>query len=305
VRRADLQALAHHFLGKKLNWRIKARIFHLLSVLPFGFWAHYEIQRLITREIPRNAETLDALLSAAKRIASASRLTPAQLCTAHFLEIGSGRDLAVAIALRMLGVGKVTCTDINSLAKLPMIRHAINHFAARLTVPAPRISSWRDLAGFGIDYLAPQDLRLARINARTIDCFYSVDTLEHIPTSDLVKVLEAAARMLTRDGMSIHLIDYSDHYARGQPISRVNFLKFSEAEWRPFNSSLQYVNRLRHSEYVKIFEDTGFSVLKVEVDHLSIDKDILRQLAPQFKKFDPLDLFTLRAIIVSRVKGTA
>jgi hypothetical protein len=49
-------------------------------------------------------------------------------------------------------------------------------------------------------------------------------------------------------------IDYSDHYANADlTISKYNFLRYSAAEWRKYNPSLHYQNRLRHCDYRKIF----------------------------------------------------
>jgi len=252
----------------------------------------------VTRQLPRRPDTLDAFLETARKIIAISALKPADLGRAHFLEIGSGRDLAVSIALRMLGVAKISCTDVTRLAKLPLIEHAARHFAARLAMPAPKLHDWQQLHDFGIEYLAPVDLRAATIGPGNIDCFYSVDTLEHIPAPDLSQVLKQARLMLKSNGCSIHMIDYSDHYARGQELSRLNFLRFSDLEWDRFNSPLQYVNRLRHSEYLAIFKTAGFSVSQVETDREAPDADVLGHLAPRFTAFDLADLCTVRAMLL-------
>jgi hypothetical protein len=252
----------------------------------------------VTRQLPRRAETLDAFLETAQKIVAISAFRRADFGKAHFLEIGSGRDLAVAVALRMLGVAKISCTDITRLAKLPLIEHAARHFAARLSMPAPKLQDWQQLRAFGIEYLAPFDLRTAAIGSGSIDCFYSVDTLEHIPAHDLSQVLKQTRLMLKSNGCSIHMIDYSDHYARGQELSRLNFLRFSDMEWERFNSPLQYVNRLRHSEYLAMFKTAGFSVSRAETDREAPDADVIDHLAPRFEAFDLADLCTVRAMLL-------
>ena len=41
-----------------------------------------------------------------------------------------------------------------------------------------------------------------------------------------------------------------------------NFLKYDDAQWRRFNGGQQYVNRLRHSDYVRMFREAGFTILE-------------------------------------------
>jgi hypothetical protein len=202
-------------------------------------------------------------------------------------------------------VAKISCTDITRLAKLPLIEHAATHFAGRLSIPAPKLQDWQQLRAFGIEYLAPFDLRTGAVGSGSIDCFYTVDTLEHIPAQDLSQVLRQARLMLKSNGCSIHLIDYSDHYARDHELSRLNFLRFSDTEWERFNSPLQYVNRLRHSEYLAMFKSAGFSVSRVDTDCVAPEAELIGHLAPRFEAFDLADLCTIRAMLLLKpaVKG--
>ena len=87
-----------------MDWRLKALAFRLLD-LPGGTYAHYFLQRHVTRNWPRRATTLNALQNIARRViedyARHVGGTPSSV-----LEIGAGRDLAVPLALRKLGVAK-------------------------------------------------------------------------------------------------------------------------------------------------------------------------------------------------------
>lgn len=40
-----------------------------------------------------------------------------------------------------------------------------------------------------------------------------------------------------------------------------NFLRFSEQTWTKFSPGIHYQNRLRHSEYKKLFLETGFQIV--------------------------------------------
>jgi hypothetical protein len=284
-----------------MNWKLKAKIFRALECTPFGSSLHYQLQRHVTREWPRRSDVLDALLTAARRVLAETRgCGESGLESAHFLEIGAGRDLAVAIALRLLGVGRVTCVDVSRLARLDLISHAAMYLAKRLEVPCPRFSSWMDLERFGIVYVAPADLGAADLAPLSFDAFYSVDTLEHIPAADLTNVLVASRRLLKSSGVMVHLIDYGDHYARGSGhLSCFNFLTYSEGAWRRFNSKFHYVNRLRHSQFVRMFNDVGMRIDRMEAVIEETQPLVLDKLAPEFSGFQVEDLFTVRAMIVS------
>ena len=80
---------------------------------------------------------------------------------------------------------------------------------------------------------------------------------------------------------------------------KFNFLKFSDGEWQRFNSKFQYVNRMRHSEFLELFRKVGFQPLSVEADVESSEVEIVENLAAEFKNFSNKDLFTIRAKIVA------
>ena len=132
-----------------MDWRLKALAFRVLD-LPGGTYAHYFLQRHVTRNWPRPAKTLDALQNIARRVVEdyARHVggTPSSA-----LEIGAGRDLAVPLALRKLGVVKVITSDVDRLARLDLIQHA----AARIVPGEARLDSWESLQRFGIFYAPP------------------------------------------------------------------------------------------------------------------------------------------------------
>ncbi|RXH19837.1 hypothetical protein [Bradyrhizobium guangzhouense] len=269
-----------------MDWRIKALAFRALE-FPGGALAHYFLQRHVTRTWPRPAKSLDSLADRARGVledyARHVGGTPEDM-----IEIGAGRDLAVPLALRRLGVKRVMTIDIEKLARLDLVQHA----ADRLFAGQVRFGSWDELQRFGVRYLAPH--RLTTADGMT-DCSCSNEVLEHVPVDqlpDLLKALRATTRCLT-----VHSIDYSDHYARqDRGISRLNFLRFSDEEWRPFNSGKQYVNRLRHSDYLRLFREAGFAILE-ESSTAGIPLD--GPIAKQFQKYELSDLFSIKGRIIA------
>lgn len=103
--------------------------------------------------------------------------------------------------------------------------------------------------------------------------------------------------------MASFLIDYSDHYSHFDPaITPYNFLSYSERRWRLYNSSLQYQNRLRHSEYLALFRDAGFAVVEDRPDVTEEGLRLLRtvRLAEPYAGFAPVDLATTGSHVVLR-----
>lgn len=270
-----------------MDWRLKALAFRVLE-LPGGAWAHYLLQRHVTKNWPRKAATLDSLAKIAARVLE-DYARHAEGIPDRCLEIGAGRDLAVPLALRRLGVREVVATDVERLARLDLVQHA----AARILGDQATFSSWDDLERFGIKYRAPH-----HVSAQDdpVDCSCSNEVLGHIPL-DQLRMLLPALRSVTR-GITTHSIDYSDHYARSDPkVSRLNFLRYSDGEWRRYNSGKQYVNRLRHSDYLRLFRDAGFTILEESSVTAEPPKDL--QIAEQFRGYDRSDLFAIKGRIIA------
>jgi len=170
-----------------MDWRLKALAFRLLD-LPGGTYAHYFLQRHVTRNWPRRATTLNSLQNIARRVVEdyARHVggTPSSV-----LEIGAGRDLAVPLALRRLGVAKVITSDVDRLARLDLIQHA----AGRILAGQVSLESWELLERFGILYRAPHYVTDAD---EKVDCSCSNEVLEHVPPDQLVRLL-AGLRAVT------------------------------------------------------------------------------------------------------------
>jgi len=271
-----------------MDWRLKALAFRVLD-LPGGAHAHYFLQRRVTKNWPRRESTLNALGAIAKRVLDDYGRHVGGI-PASVLEIGAGRDLAVPLAMRRLGVRKVIASDVTRLAKLDLVQHAADRLADKI-----QLCSWNDLEGFGISYRAPHRVR---VFDEKVDCSCSNEVLEHVPLYQLTDLL-AALRAVTK-GITTHSIDYSDHYARSdRNVSRLNFLKYSDVEWRPYNSGSQYVNRLRHSDYLRLFRQAGFKILEESSSAGDPPPDVLDGLAPQFRQYDPSDLFAVKGRIIA------
>lgn len=280
-----------------MHWKTKSAAFRILSAIPFGGAIHHLLQRHVTREWPRPTPVIDQLIVAARDILAAASVD-GDLDKARFLEIGAGRDLAAALAMRMLGVGSVTTLDIDRLARIDLINHAARHIAEQLGLAPPSFAEFEDLAEFGIIYRAP--MRITDISDESFDCFYSIDTLEHIPPVPLAEVLTTSRMRLKPGGIAVHIIDYSDHYAREGGASRINFLRYSDRDWERHNSKFLYMNRLRHGQFLELFEKAGYRTIDADPFSLDVTEIPVSELDPKFQAMSVGDVAIIRARIAAR-----
>jgi SAM-dependent methyltransferase len=286
-----------------MHWQAKARAFRALSSVPFGTSLHFLLQRHVTRRLPRPEKQVKAIYARAQKLLEQYAIHGARaIDVSTFFEFGSGRDLVVPLAISACGARHFITVDIERLAKLDLVRSNAAIVAKLSGATRPALSSWAGLdRDWNVDYRAPADARATGLENDTIDCAVSIETLEHIPKDDILGILKEVRRILRPDGIALMQIDYGDHFKGFDPsISSFNFLTYSDEDWQPFQSRFQYVNRLRHSEYVSLFERAGFEIVLACPDRRSVEPAILERLAPRFQEFSEEDLFTLGALIVAR-----
>jgi hypothetical protein len=101
------------------------------------------------------------------------------------------------------------------------------------------------------------------------------------------------------------LIDYDDHYSYfDRNILVYNYLQYSDQAWMRYSAPLHCQNRLRHRDYIELFQSEGFSITE---DHhkAATDKDLktLRQisLSKRFRSYSLDDLAVHYALLVLRL----
>ena len=168
---------------------------------------------------------------------------------------------------------------------------------------APTLTGFLDLCN--ITYVAPVDGAHTRLKSASVDVHTSLTVLEHIPPNTLRQVLVEACRVLRPDGLSVHLIDYGDHFSHTSPKSRSSTSCNTQLRNGPGmpTTRYMYMNRLRHDDIQAIFDSAGHQILS---DGPVIDSQALRLLQSGFplsSEFQrkPLEILaTTRAWIVSR-----
>jgi len=184
----------------------------------------------------------------------------------RLIEFGAGKDLGQNLFLARPRL-RQQVVDLHAMLDLALVNRAIGILRTRHRLTdLTEVSSLADLAArHGITYQAPVDMTGTDFTGASFDICISTNTLEHIPLASLEAILRELRRIVTPGGIVSAQIDYSDHYAQAdRSISKLNYLRFTEAEWRRYNHRCFYQNRLRHNHYRGLFEAAGFTVLQQE-----------------------------------------
>lgn len=299
-----------------MNWRSKALLQGVFSTVPGGEHLHYFCQRWITKSLPTREDKFSSIVAHAEEHARLLRKYGSrELERASFYEFGAGWDLIIPLAFYCFGAGRQTLVDLRNLLRVELVNDTIEKFN---TVPLPVNlirKPGRPLQGdgrflgllkelYGIQFQAPCDARATGLPAGSIDFISSTNTLEHIPRPDIQAILLECRRLLRGDGVMSFRIDYQDHYAYfDRNISVYNFLRYDSTRWRLYNPALHFQNRLRHKDYLDLFQEAGFSVLAEQrCDGTEEDYETLKQIPidSQFVTYSPLELAVRHAFIVLR-----
>lgn len=281
-----------------MDWKIKAAIQNLIALLPdaISYEAYYWVQRrfgALRRVNP--VSRLVAGIETCKRIQKHGRSPAGRV----FLEVGTGRAPLVPLAYWLMGAESTITIDLNPYLKEELVADHLRYISdnedeiARLFGPlldgkrfeevltfarGPKqsVSEFLDLCR--ITYIAPGDAANTGLPDESIDFHTSYTVFEHIPPSILEKILREGNRITKASGLFVHYIDYSDHFSHSDKnISAINFLAYSDRAWARYaGNRYMYANRLRHDDFLSLFESVGQRVLGTDP---VIDQNVQKILA--------------------------
>jgi SAM-dependent methyltransferase len=240
------------------------------------------------------------------------------------LEIGTGWQPLIPVLFSLAGATVYTA-DLNHLlrldslcATLESIRENQDEIIRRVTKITPDGVAYatrecRDLEQrlkeLRITYDAPCDCRHLILNSGSIDLVTSRSVLEHVPPPIIADIFSEARRLLRPGGRMMHIVDNSDHWAhRDRTITAVNFLQYPDWMFRlTCINSLNYTNRLRHSEYLSLLETAGFKLQRVQgmIDPNCVAALTAMRLAERFRGFEAEDLATTTTVVLAEVPPVA
>lgn len=294
-------------------------MFYVIEKIPKGEKFYYFLQKNVTKSLRMTDE---------KYLSAFDRKVPRHLDAikkygntpvdrAIFFEFGAGWDLLCPLGMSIVGgAKKFICIDINEFMHPEDIYNCLEFYRKNREVLQERVYS-QGLADvvkgdfntridrsqdtktflteeYRIEYKAPCDARDTNMESCSVDYVITNTTLQHIPEVDVRKILTECKRIMKDDGFMSVTVSYLDHYANFDTrINRYNFLQYSDKEWKKYSPSLHYQNRLRHSEFKKMFSDLGLYILEetpYKINPSDMEKLESIQLADKYKNYSKEDL---------------
>jgi hypothetical protein len=309
-------------------WILKALVQKGISFLPFKHQFNFLFQKYVTKGVILSESLFeDKLIHCSNHIKYFEKYSKG---TQNYtsLEIGTGWYPIVPIGLYLSGAGKIHTIDISSLLSSKSIVDTIqkyeewsnggkientklNQYIQKpLQGRLSKLISLKDTAKdtAPIDFLKLLDIHAIVGDARhialpdkSIDLINSNNTFEHIYPSILIDILREFKRLLSANGVMTHQIDMSDHFAHlDKSITIYNFLQFTDKQWEWIDNSIQPQNRLRLSEYQKIYQQVGLTIN--ETYNREGNLELLRsvKLSDNYKDFDEKDLAVSHSLLISK-----
>jgi hypothetical protein len=291
-----------------MNWRIKGIVQKALSRAPGGTRINDLLQRttggLRNIDATVDSKVVDDWFVLARQLQELN----VQISDAALVEVGTGWFPVLPLCFALAGARTCHTFDVTRHLNERLTRRAI----ARLEIHLPRIA---DVAGdsieqvrrryehvsgapdvstalerAGVRYHAPADAARTGLDSRSVDAVFSNSVLEHVPSRGIAAILGETARIVKSTGVSLHCVNCGDHYAYfDRAITPINYLKYSDRQWRRWNNQLLYQNRLRPVDFLQLAEDAG---LQVVVAKYTPKEKLLAMLptlgvAEQFARYAP------------------
>lgn len=297
-----------------MDWRIKAVVQGTLARVPFGNAINDSLQlrigglRNLDLEV---AGKVSDWISMVKLLSDSG----VSMRDSSMMELGTGWFPAFPVCFWLAGARNCITYDLLRHLKADLIRHCVQSLERHLGDIAQAAgiseSSVRDrysriddnvLSSCDITYAAPGDASRTGLPDGCIDILYSNSVLEHVTPIALTNIMQEARRILRPSGVAVHCVACNDHYANfDRSISFVNYLRFSERQWRWWNNSLQYQNRLRAVDFLRLTEEGGLRVIAKQIYCRGGVQEALAQL-PIAAEFD---MYTSEELLATTVNFVA
>ncbi len=294
-----------------MHWKIKGAIQKVLSGIPGGKRLNDRLQ--LSAGLRNFEENVGAKVADWTQTCQYLRDVQFAIPGAAIVEIGAGWYPVLPTCFSLAGARSIKTYDIQRHINPTLTARALKTMETHLdeiakycvSEPADTAGKLRKLiqAGSidellrltGIEYYAPGDARQTGLQPNSVDLVYSNSVFEHVPKTAILEILRESQRILKPGGLALHNVGCNDHYAFVDPsISFVNFLRFSESEWRLWNNSLQYQNRLRAPQFLDLASEAGLKVIYKRTHVRPGSREALAQftVAREFRQFQPEDLAT-------------
>jgi SAM-dependent methyltransferase len=306
-----------------MHWKLKGLAQKGLSLVPGGMYLNSSLQKKCGG-LRHFQENIDDKLEDWRLSMLYLRKVGFELQGASIVEIGTGWFPTLPICFSLVGAKRIQTYDIarhmdSGLtfrmvaaleSKLDTIAEAGNVSPEKIRVRYRELTKSKNLNALlekaRVEYRAPADARATGSPPNSTDLVYSNSVLEHVPKQMIRSLMDEAIRLLRPGGLTLHNVGCNDHYAFvDRRISFVNYLRYSEAQWRRWNNCLQYQNRLRAPEFLELAAEAGLEVIHKEVAVRPGTREALKtiEIAKEFQRF-PLEQMAITTVdFIARKPG--
>ena len=308
------------------NWLIKSAIHRVISWLPWSQYWNELMQTHLTRSLNLTSAHVVTKLDECRRYCQSLQVRRPGIEDFVVVEIGTGWYPTAPIGLYLCGAKETHTYDIEALLTSGRIKRVVElvlelersgELARILPACLPeRVARLGDLLRAD-DAESPASM-LARVGVKvvigdasgtglpdqSVDLIFSSVVLAHIPPVVLSGMLDEVRRIAKPGGLMCHIINLGDQYSYFDPsITRFNYLKYTPGQWRWLNSPMIPQNRLRISDYRRMFEEFGFRIF--EEDNTIGDESDLRQtaIASEFTHYQEEDLLVIYTYMACYLEG--
>ncbi|HSQ42515.1 MAG TPA: methyltransferase domain-containing protein [Fibrobacteraceae bacterium] len=185
------------------------------------------------------------------------------------LEIGPGKNLAVALLFLAAGAAKVTCVDkfpsFQSREQQGLIYRSL--IDSLSTIEQERLKDVIQFENSGFELNASR-LNFARVSAEevfsvcpkgSVDWILSRAVLEHV--FEIGKALNVFDEVLAPGGFMLHEVDFRDHgMFSASGFHPLFFLRYSQAQWNRMSDHVGAPNRKMCSYYLRFFQGKAYDL---------------------------------------------
>lgn len=221
----------------------------------------------------------------------------------NFLELGTGWVHWESIILSLIYQGHFTVFDVWDCRQLQALQTYLQQLNLRKIIKNQDLLHTAQNTRLNIlnstsfeqiykrnnfEYVVNPSGKLNQLAENHYDVCYSYNVLEHIHKDILVENLKSLYKLLKPGGYSVHLIDLSDHLSHyDSKACGKNYLRYSDSVWNTlFQNTVQYFNRIQRSEWLDLFQKSGFKLIDEEYQ----GHEMGIQVAPQYQHLDSEEL---------------
>jgi len=302
-----------------MDFRLKLFLQKILGFLPYGVYRFFVDQRPNILH-PQH----DANIKVHIKICSYVRPYGLNLRDKVIIETGTGGCLADPITFYLAGAAKTYTFDIrlhvNPKIVWGIIDHYENHLKYLSEVMGISVNKlyqrWEILKQIREREDFNKLLRVANIHLyesqiipkeikeSSADIFFSNSVLHRISFNWLKKMIYDASKALVEDGIFWHEVSCHDiNSTHDKRITRYHYLKYSDWFWKLITSEINNnQNRLRQSDFLKLFEEVGFKPVFLKSRRPKDYKEQLSRANPNkhFQNYDLDDLSITNFIIFAK-----